>query len=213
VPPSVKKRSYDASRRRAAADETRRAVLRAARELFAERGYAGTSVAEVARRAGVAGDTVYSSVGRKPQLVLAVHDMVLNEGELPVPAEQRGYVQRMRAAPTAREKIAVYAEALATILPETAPLLLALRTAGETDHDCRATYDALMERRATNMRRLAADLRATRELRDDIDDDVVADLVWSMNGPEFFTLWTARGRSPDDYAALLVDAWTCTLLR
>lgn len=188
-------------------------MLRAARELFAERGYAGTSVADVARRAGVAADTVYSSVGRKPQLVLAVHDMVLNEGELPVPAEQRGYVQRMRAATTAREKLAIYAEALATILPETAPLLLALRTAGETDPDCRATYDGLMDRRATNMRRLTADLRATGEVRDDIDDDLVADLVWSMNGPEFFTLWTARDRSPDDYAALLVDVWTRTLLR
>ncbi|MCX5746660.1 MAG: helix-turn-helix domain containing protein, partial [Proteobacteria bacterium] len=51
--------------------------LDAARELFTVGGWAGTSVAEVARVAGVALDTVYASVGRKPALLLAVHDDLL----------------------------------------------------------------------------------------------------------------------------------------
>jgi hypothetical protein len=34
----VKRRSYDSSRRRAQADETRSAIVRAARDLFIERG-------------------------------------------------------------------------------------------------------------------------------------------------------------------------------
>lgn len=213
MPEAVKKRAYDTSRRRAAAAETRREVLRAARLLFAAHGYAGTSVAEVARRAGVAVDTVYASVGRKPQLLLAVHDMVLAGGDDPVPVEQRAYVQLIRAAPTAREKITHYAQALARILPETAPLLTSLRRAGETDAACRIAYDGLMERRAANMRLFTADLRATGELRDDLDDDVVSDLIWSMNGPEFYELWSSRGRPDRDYARLLVEVWTRTLLR
>ena len=77
MPEGVNKRKYDASRRRAAAELTRVAVLRAARELFTSRGYAGTSVAEIARVAGVSVDTLYETVGRKPQLLLAVHDMEL----------------------------------------------------------------------------------------------------------------------------------------
>ena len=42
-----------------------------------------TTVADVARLAGVSVDTVYTSVGRKPELLLAVHDMALGGGDEP----------------------------------------------------------------------------------------------------------------------------------
>lgn len=209
----VNTRRYDASRRRAAAEETRRAVLDAAHDLFTQHGYDATSVAAVARAAGVAVDTVYASVGRKPRLLLAVHDLVLGEGAGPVAAEQRAYVQRVRAATDARTRIAVYAEAMGRLLPLTTPLLDALRAAAVTDDDCRAEWVEVTERRARNMRLFAADLRATGELRDDLDDDAVADLVWSLNGPEYYGLVTSRGRTPEQYAALLADVLTRTLLR
>ena len=60
------RRRYTSAVRTEQATATRRAVLRAARELFAERGYAGTSIAAVAAHAGVAVDTVYAAAGRKP---------------------------------------------------------------------------------------------------------------------------------------------------
>jgi AcrR family transcriptional regulator len=209
----VKKRKYDGSRRRAAAGQTRAAVLRAARELFTSRGYPATSVAEIARAAGVSVDTLYETVGRKPQLLLAVHDMELAGGDSPVEAEQRDYVKAIRAAPTAVAKITAYTEALARLLPRTVPLLDSLRAAGETEPGCREVYQAVRERRAANMRLFAADLRATGELRDDLDDDTVADLVWSMNAPEYFLLVTSRGRTPGQYAAMVRDVWIRTLLR
>jgi AcrR family transcriptional regulator len=213
MPEGVKKRRYDGSRRRAAAEQTRAAVLRAARELFTSRGYDGTSVAEIARAAGVSVDTLYETVGRKPQLLLAVHDMELAGGDVPVEAEQRDYVQQIRAAPTAVAKITVYTEALARVLPRSVPLLESLRAAGQTDPACREVYQAIRERRAANMRLFAADLRATGELRDDLDDDAIADLVWSMNAPEYFLLITSRGRRPAQYAAMIRDVWIRTLLR
>lgn len=209
----VKTRKYDGSRRRAAAGQTRAAVLRAARELFTSRGYPATSVAEIARAAGVSVDTLYETVGRKPQLLLAVHDMELAGGDSPVEAEQRDYVKAIRAAPTAVAKITAYTEALARLLPRTVPLLDSLRAAGETEPGCREVYQAVRERRAANMRLFAADLRATGELRDDLDDDTVADLVWSMNAPEYFLLITSRGRTPGQYAAMVRDVWIRTLLR
>ena len=43
----------------------------------------------------------------------------------------------------------------------------------------------LADRRAANMRLFAADLRSTGELRDDLADNEVADLVWSTNAAEF----------------------------
>lgn len=209
----VKKRRYDASRRRAAAEQTRAAVLRAARELFTARGYAATPVAEIARVAGVSVDTLYETVGRKPQLLLAVHDLELAGGDAPVAAEQRDYVQQIRAAPTAAAKITTYTDALARLLPKTVPLLDALRAAGEKDPACREVYQAVRERRAANMRLFAADLRTTEELRDDLDDDTVADLVWSMNAPEYYLLITSRGWTPEQYAAMVRDVWIRTLLR
>lgn len=209
----VNSRRYDASRRRAAAEETRRAVLDAAHDLFTRQGYDATSVAAVARAAGVAVDTVYASVGRKPRLLLTVHDQVLGEGAGPVAAEQRAYVQQVRAAPDARTRIAIYAAAMGRLLPRTTPLLDALRAAAATDDDCRIVWEEVTERRAANMRSLAADLRSTGELREDLDDDAVADLVWSLNSPEYYTLVTSRGRTPEQYAALLADVLTRTLIR
>jgi AcrR family transcriptional regulator len=205
------KRAYDASRRREAAEQTRLRILAAARDLFADAGYAGTAVQEVARRAEVSVDTVYASVGRKPQLLLAVHDMALAEGVAPVPAEQRDYVRAVRAATTLEDKITTYAEAMARVLPRTVPLLVALREAGATDPDCAALHETLVERRAANMRLLAAELRSTGEVRADMSDDDVADLVWSLNSPEWFGLLASRGRTPEQYAALLADVLVRTL--
>lgn len=210
---SVKRsRSYDASRRRAAAERTRLTILAAARELFAEGGYGATSVQAVADRAQVALDTVYATVGRKPQLLLAVHDMVLAEGPAPVPAEERDYVRAVRDAPTAAAKLRTYAAAMARLLPDTVPIMVALREAGATDASCAEQYRRISERRAANMRLLAADLRHTGELREDLTDDLVADLIWSLNSPEWFTLITSRGRSSVEYGELLADLLCRTLL-
>lgn len=207
-----KTRKYDASARRAAAEQTRDRVLAAAKELFVSRGYARTSVADIAELAGVSVDTVYAAVGRKPKLVLTVVDMVLASSSQPKPAEQRDYVKGIKAAETAADKIATYATALGRLMPTVAPLLLALRDAGLTDPECRATWEHVSERRAANMLLFAADLRVTGELRDDLTDQDVADLVWSTNGPEWFAAYTSRGHAADAYAGVLADLWTRVLL-
>jgi AcrR family transcriptional regulator len=54
------------------AEDTRRTIVEAAATLFAEQGYARTSVAAVAAAAGVAVNTVYTSVGGKPALITAL---------------------------------------------------------------------------------------------------------------------------------------------
>ena len=55
---------------------TRDEILRAARNLFAERGYARTSVREIAQTAGVSAQTVYDSVGSKQALVSSLNDLI-----------------------------------------------------------------------------------------------------------------------------------------
>src|SRR6201987_2565318 len=98
--------------------------------------------------------------------------------------------------------------ALVEIQPRLAPVYLALRDAAATDPDSAATWHEISERRARNMRAFAADLRATGELRTDLSDDNIADIVWSMNGPEYWTLLVSdRGWSPGQFATPLPDAW------
>ncbi len=212
MPDQVKTRRYRSPQRRERAAATRLSVLAAARDLLQDRGYAGTTVADVARLAGVSVDTVYASVGRKPELVLAVIDMVLGGADQPVPADQRDYVQAIRSEPTARGKIEVYAGALARLIPRTAPLQEALRKAGDTDAACAATWRRLVSRRAANMLLFAAELRSTGDLRGDLSDQEVADIVWSTNAAEYWLLLDQRGWTPARYEALLVDVWSRTLL-
>jgi AcrR family transcriptional regulator len=205
-------RTYRSPQRQEQAATTRRAVLRAARDLFTRKGYPDTTVAEIARRAKVSVDTVYASVGRKPQLLLAVHDMVLGGAHEPIPAEQREYVAAMRAATGARAKLATYAEAMGRLLPRTVPLAESLRVAAQTDADCRRVWDGYNRRRAENMLLLAADLRSTGELREDLSDADVAHLVWMTNSPEFYQLATSGGRGPEDYTRQALDLWTRMLV-
>ena len=212
VTDSVKTRRYHSPTRRQQAEDTRAAVLRAARALFTTRGYAQTSVTEIARRAKVSVDTVYASVGRKPQLLLAVHDMILGSSDEPVPAHERDYVRSIRQAATAEDKIRTYADALADLLPHTAPLDLALREAGAREADCRELRASISRRRRANMHLFAAELRSTGRLRPDLTDEQAADLVWSMNAPEYYQLLADAGYTPDQYTNLVADTWTRTLL-
>ncbi|WP_298253694.1 TetR/AcrR family transcriptional regulator [uncultured Arthrobacter sp.] len=213
VPAPIKRRTYHAPSRRQAAAATRDQIVAAARYLFIRHGYQQTAMSAVAERAGVSVDTVYTSVGKKPTLVRAVIDDVLGEGRGPVTATERSYVQEIRATPGAAAKLAVYARALGRLQPDLAPLTQALHDAGIQDPGCREAWRELVERRASNMRLLAADLRATGELREDLDDDAVADVVWATNSPEYFLLLASRGWTSRQYAEHLTDLWVRFLLR
>ncbi|HEY2225877.1 helix-turn-helix domain-containing protein [Actinomycetospora sp.] len=205
-------RRYHSPRRAEQAAATRGAVLDAARDLFVAQGYAATTVADVARRARVAVDTVYATVGRKPALMRAVLETAISGTDQAVPPEQRDYVARVRAASGLTDKIAAYVGGLIRIQVRLAPVFLALRDAASADPDSAALWTEITDRRARNMRDFAADLRSTGELRDDLTDDEVADVVWSMNGPEYWVLLVGdRGWTPERFGAFLVDTWTRVL--
>ncbi|MFI6302458.1 TetR/AcrR family transcriptional regulator [Amycolatopsis thailandensis] len=62
-------RPYHSPRRVREAAETRRDILRAATDLFSANGYARVTVADIAKRAGVAPPTVYASAGSKSEML------------------------------------------------------------------------------------------------------------------------------------------------
>jgi AcrR family transcriptional regulator len=66
-PPSLRERQ---------AQLTRDEILKAARRLFAERGYTRTSVRDIAEAAAVSAQTVYDSIGSKQALVARLNDLI-----------------------------------------------------------------------------------------------------------------------------------------
>jgi AcrR family transcriptional regulator len=213
VSQDVKRRRYDSAVRADRAAATRRAVLDAARTLVLEEGYVATSVAAIARRAGVAVDTVYASTGRKPEIMALLVETALSGTDAVVPGPERDHVQRLRAADGARAKLAVYGAAVAALGDRLAPVHRALAEAAVGDPDCAALQASIAARRRSNMLLLAADLRATGELRPELDDDDVADVVWATNSAEFHGLLVGgRGWSTQRFGAWLADSWARLLL-
>ena len=209
--PGPVKRRYDATRRRQAAARTRAAILDAARQLFAERGYAATPMTAIADRAGVALDTIYASVGRKPELARLLIETAISGTDQAIPAEQRDYVRAIQAAPDAGTKIAIYAAAVAAIAPRLALVLAIIQQAARDEPELARLWDQIAERRAANMRRFVADLATATPLR--LDPDQAADIVWATNSAEMYQLLVGqRGWSPQRYEGFLADTWRRLLL-
>ena len=208
VPDPVKTRRYDSTGRRQAAQANRSAILDAARELFSNQGYAVTSMVQIAAHAGVAPDTVYASVGKKAEVfTLLIESALSGQGEV-IPGQQRDYVARMRVATTASAKLAIYAGAVTAMQARLAPLFLALRAAAPSAPELGGIWSSISERRAANMRRLVVDLATTDELRTDLSNDEIADVIWSMNSSEYYALLVLERRwAPGRFETWLHDAW------
>jgi AcrR family transcriptional regulator len=210
VEPSVKRR-YDASKRRLAAARTRQAILDSALHLFASQGYSATPMTAVAAHAGVALDTVYASVGRKPELARLLIETAISGTGQAVPAEQRDYVLAIQAAPDAETKIAIYASAMRAIAGRLAPVLSIVQQAAPAEPALAALWTEIAERRSANMRRFAAELAAVAPLR--VEPQDAADIIWATNAPELYQLLVGqRGWSPERYEHFLADTWRRLLL-
>lgn len=70
----VKKRKYQSELRARAAAQTRTSILDAAGSLFSDKGYAATSIKEIAKAAGVSEPTVYATFGDKAELLKSYAD-------------------------------------------------------------------------------------------------------------------------------------------
>ncbi len=209
----VKKRPYDNSTRLEQSNETRQAILDAARFQILERGYRASTIADIARRASVHVDTVYTLVGRKPVVLRELIEHAISGTNEAIPAEHRDYVAAIRAEPDPRRKLTIYARATREIHARLAPLLLALRDASTTEPEARAVWDEISNRRALNMHELAKDLNSVGGIRAGLSIAEAADNIWVTNSAEVYVLLTAeRGWTPHRYEQWLVDTWSRLLL-
>ena len=203
-----KNRLYDSSTRLAAADLTRRRIREAALRLFLALGYKRTTVAAIAKRAGVAVDTVYESAGTKVEIFRYLIETAISGGDEALPALERDYVRAVRAEPRAADKLVLYARAIAAIHGRLAPLMMVVREASGDAPEIAELWHEISERRAANMRMFAEDLCAAGEVRPELGVEAIEDFVWATNSPEFYSLLvTERGWTPETFADWLAETW------
>ncbi len=96
---SEHRRPYDAPRRRAKAEATRRAILRSARRLFTAKGILATTVTAIASEATVSPQTVYALFRSKAGVLLALLD------ELEHAVDASAHAAAIESAASAHEQL------------------------------------------------------------------------------------------------------------
>ena len=151
---------------------TRDEILRAARRLFAERGYARTSVRDIARTAGVSAQTVYDSVGAKQELVARLNDLI--DSEAGIAAIARAAAE----SDDAREVAATSARVTRSILEHCGDIVHALVTGAAAEPELAAVLAEGQRRHLAGAGRVVGRLRELDALDPSVDpDDAVETLA------------------------------------
>lgn len=207
----VNRRRYDASRRQERARANRKALLDAAVGLLAERGYADTTLALVAERAGVAAPTAYKAFGNKAAMVKAAFDYAAAGDDDPTPVHQRERAARIRAEPNPVRKLEIYTDGLLGTLTRSAGLQLIARAAAEVDSDMKDLWERMRSTRLFGMGIIASNLSEGGHLRPGVSKAAARDILWAYTSPELYELmvlvrgWSGR-RYRDWVCRSLIDA-------
>jgi AcrR family transcriptional regulator len=203
-----KRRTYRSPTRTAGAQATRRAILDSARRLFAERGYAATTLPVIALDAGVAVQTVHAVFGRKRNILFALLD------QMPLDADLPGYRARLAAASgDPRGQLREVAAFSARMYGGTSDVTELARTIGGADRDLGDLWREGEQRRYDAESQLVADWYARGFLRGELSASVATDILWALSGPDTFRLLVReRAWTTGHYRSWLVAALERELL-
>ena len=198
-PPSLRERR---------AQLTRDEILRAARRLFAERGYARTSVRDVAQAAGVSAQTVYDSVGSKHELVSQLNDLIDAEA---------GVAAIVRAAAESGdpwELAATPARVTRSIIEHCGDIVLALVSGAAAEPELGAVLAEGHRRHLEGAGRIVAQLRSLDALGPGVDPDDAAETLAAAADFRFaLVLQESYGWSLDQLESWMAATSRTLLLR
>jgi len=184
--------TYRSVRRQRQAQATQRDIVRAARRLFAERGYAATSMNDIARAADVAVQTIYASCGSKRDLVLALVDAIDEE------ADVADLAARVAASEDPREIIALGVHLTRQLNERCGDIIGALLSAAPVEPDAAAAAEEGMRRHREGNARSAQKLQAAGALRDEMTVEEAAALMATLTSqPVYAQLTREHGWSFD----------------
>lgn len=207
------RRFYRSDLRRNQAEQTQMAVLKAAETLFRQQGWARTTIAAIARKAGVSNETIYAVFGNKRALLERLVRDAIRGAEPQIPLLEQAGVQEIAETSSQSGQIRVFAQSIAAILNRVAPLIATARSAAESDPRLADLYRGLHEGRRRNLEFVASALTANGPLRNGMDQIAATETIFRLASPELFLLFTTvEERSVEDFAEWLEGALTALLL-
>jgi AcrR family transcriptional regulator len=204
------KRVYRSALRAEQARRTRAAVLDAATRCFLAKGYAATTMKDVAAEAGVSVQTVFGQ-GSKASLLLGCVDRAVVGDDEEVPLAQRELFVRLVSAPDRDIKLAAAREMARTYVPLTVPTIRVFADAAAADGEIAEAWAEYERRRFQDARVLVASFEPW--LRKGLDVDRATEIFWALfsHAPAATLVWE-RGWTVEEYADFLVDAVARLLL-
>jgi AcrR family transcriptional regulator len=172
-PPSLRERQ---------AQLTRTEILKAARRLFAERGYTRTSVRDIAEAAAVSAQTVYDSIGTKQALVARLNDLIDVEagvGEIAESAARSGDPATVAA---------MSAKVTRSILEHCGDIVHALITGAAAEPDLEVVLAEGHRRHVDGANRVIGLLGDMDALDDSVDVDAAVDTLAAISDFRFALL-------------------------
>lgn len=201
------KRTYHAPARQRQAEEHRRSILLAARRLFTERGYAGTTLEAIAEAARVSPKTVVAKFGAKRSILAEVLDPAGLDSRHAVVIEQ------LRAAHDPRARLALVARLTRDVYSAGVPQFELLRGARSVAPELTAVSATVERRRWQQQARLIGLLRQQGALRTDRTDEQATDELWALTSFDLYRLLVVQtGWTPERYETWLSEVLAERLL-
>ncbi|HEX3223604.1 MAG TPA: TetR family transcriptional regulator [Nocardioides sp.] len=205
------KRPYDSSRRQEQARQTRREILRVAHDLFVAQGYGRTTIADIARAAGVSPETIYATYKNKATLLHRVWDVTVGGDDEEVVFHERPEVQTIRAEPDLAKRLLMHARMATATARRMTPLVLAVQGSSGAEESARDMVEEMDRQRYEGMGVMAAEAAKTGQLA--VSEQECRDLVWSTtDGLLWHRLVQVRGWTDEKYADWLGRMWVATLV-
>ena len=197
-----KKRPYHSRVRPRQAEETRRRILEAARELFESRGYAVTTLESIAEIADVSPKTIAAVFGSKGALLAEV----INPEAFSTPVQQ--LIEEVRATEDPSRRLSLVAQISRQAYQQVASSLELLRTAGAVAPELADLAQQVEARRRQNQARLMASLREQGVLRPDLSLEEATDVLWALTSYDLYRMLVVEQRwQPERY-----ETWLAQLL-
>ena len=182
-----RKRGYRSGLRDEQARRTRRQIVAAAGELFAEDGFAATTIDAIAARAGVSRQTVFTAIGGKTALLKLAYDYALAGDDEPIPMSERPAIQKINAEPDPYRALAMYARFVTEMGDRVAKLYIALRSAAEIDAEAHRLFWRWEAERLQVLRTVPVPMFVRKKvLRTGLRPQEAADLMAMLTSPSVY---------------------------
>ena len=205
------KRKYSSAVRDEQAARTRTRILEAASELFLERGYARTTIKDIAVQADVARDTVHAIFGNKARVLTALIDLRLVPDDAVANVTQRQDAQAIRDEMDQRKQIELFAKFIAGISTELRPVFEILRTASAVEPEMANVFEEMNRFRLDNMQTYAKWIAARGPLR--VTTRRAGEIIWALASLDVARMLCDEiGWTQSQHARWLTDTLIRTLL-